>query len=950
MVVDQFEELFRYEKFEKSQHEERQDSAAFVELLLEVSRQIEFPVYIILTMRSEFLGNCTEFRGLPQALNNGQYLIPRMTREEKREAVTGPIAIGGATVTPMLVSRLLNDVGDNPDQLPILQHALRRTWDYRARGRREGQPLDLLDYEAIGTMAQALSRHAEEAYAELNTQRSRTICEKLFKLLIEVDERGYAVRRPARVHDICRMIDASEKEVIDVIDVFRRPGRTFLMPPGPVELQPDSDIDISHESLMRIWTRLSEWVKEEEQSAELYLRLAKSAALYEEGKVGLWRDPELMLALEWQEKNRPNALWAQRYDPSFRRAIRFLDASKEQKQREIAEKEKEQRAKIRRTTAFAVIITIVAIIAIVFAVRAVESKKEAEKQEQEALKQKDEANRARKKADSAADREAKAREEAEKSQKREEKARQKAEKKEEEAIKEKARAEESEKKARQAETAAKENEIKERIQGFIVDMHRKDADFRQYRAKAKELAVISLSPQTEDKGELKALLALTAYRLNEKAFQTLARSTREIFRKCDKNTLNEFDRKKELVEEYKKMEEEYKTLQDKSNKKIVPPEIFEALRRAYIDGEELKDIILPDVESWALAAVGNNILIFNNREGELFRASLKDNPDETRLPILEMTELLSQISVFQATCFAKSDEYFFCGTGDGRIVYWQKNNWKTTNQMGAHKGKILAMAISKNKNCLFYSVKNKIYMCELESGDAPKPVISLQKHNYIMAMSVISGPGPRDSFLVAGDETGDIYQVDISGKTWKKKKMKTGVESYECAFHTAALEPDRKLLVLGDSLGRVHLFTGVDCKKLASGAPISHTAFDNTHNGIVNVLVFSPGGQYLASAGMDGSIMLWDLEGKKGVDIARERPVITITGKQKILSLVFDAKGEYIIFSDERNLRICPTRPGFFYEKLCKKKTREFIPKEWRQYFGESIKQEDTKICFPDKE
>jgi energy-coupling factor transporter ATP-binding protein EcfA2 len=332
VVVDQFEELFRFEKLEKSRHEERQDSAAFVELLLEVSRQTGFPVYIILTMRSEFLGSCTEFRGLPEALNRGQYLIPRMTREEKREAVIGPIAIGGAAVTPMLVSRLLNDVGDNPDQLPILQHALRRTWDYWARIRREGDPLDLVHYEAVGTMARALSRHAEEAYAELKTRRSRTICEKLFKLLIEVDERGYAIRRPARVRDICRMIDASEKEVIDVIHVFRRPGRTFLMPPGTVGLGSDSDIDISHESLMRIWTRLSEWVTEEGQSAELYLRLAKAAALYEEGKAGLWRDPELMLALEWQGKNRPNALWAQRYDPSFRRGKSLKKKkSKEQK-------------------------------------------------------------------------------------------------------------------------------------------------------------------------------------------------------------------------------------------------------------------------------------------------------------------------------------------------------------------------------------------------------------------------------------------------------------------------------------------------------------------------------------------------------------------------------------------------------------------------------------------
>lgn len=80
-------------------------------------------------MRSDYLGDCAQFWDLPEAINDGQYLIPRMTREQRRAAITGPVAVGGAKITPQLVNRLLNDVGDNPDQLPILQHALLRTWE-----------------------------------------------------------------------------------------------------------------------------------------------------------------------------------------------------------------------------------------------------------------------------------------------------------------------------------------------------------------------------------------------------------------------------------------------------------------------------------------------------------------------------------------------------------------------------------------------------------------------------------------------------------------------------------------------------------------------------------------------------------------------------------------------------------------------------------------------------
>ena len=73
------------------------------------------------------------------------------------------------------------------------------------------------------------------------------------------------------------------------------------MPPAAVPLDEDSLIDISHESLIRNWERLKEWVDEESQSAQIYRRLAETAVLHERGHAGLWRDPDLQLALDWRE-------------------------------------------------------------------------------------------------------------------------------------------------------------------------------------------------------------------------------------------------------------------------------------------------------------------------------------------------------------------------------------------------------------------------------------------------------------------------------------------------------------------------------------------------------------------------------------------------------------------------------------------------------------------------
>ncbi len=117
-------------------------------------------------MRSDFVGDCMQYAGLPEAVNAGMYLVPRMTRDELHSAITGPVAVGGGEIEPRLVARLLNDAGDDPEQLPVLQHALMRTWDYWTRHRTTGEAIDMRHYEAIGTMASALSRHADEAYQD----------------------------------------------------------------------------------------------------------------------------------------------------------------------------------------------------------------------------------------------------------------------------------------------------------------------------------------------------------------------------------------------------------------------------------------------------------------------------------------------------------------------------------------------------------------------------------------------------------------------------------------------------------------------------------------------------------------------------------------------------------------------------------------------------------------
>jgi hypothetical protein len=342
IIVDQFEELFRFAGV--GDHPGREDdAAAFVKLLLEATTQTDLPIYVVITLRSDFIGDCTRFRDLPETVNSGLYLIPRMTRGQRREAIVGPVAVERGEIAPRLVNRLLNDVGDAPDQLPALQHALMRTWDYWVANRTLDEPIDLRHYEAIGGIASALSRHADEVYDGLPSQRARDIARILFLCLSEKGADNREVRRPTKVSEIAAVAGADISDVIAIVESFRQPGCSFLMPPSEIPLREGTVIDISHESLIRGWERLKDWVKEETNSAATYSRLADAAAQHELGNAGLLRDPALQVALDWRDRQLPNEAWARRYHSGFLAAMRFLDASKSAREDE-ARREEELRA------------------------------------------------------------------------------------------------------------------------------------------------------------------------------------------------------------------------------------------------------------------------------------------------------------------------------------------------------------------------------------------------------------------------------------------------------------------------------------------------------------------------------------------------------------------------------------------------------------------------------
>ncbi|MBN1560491.1 hypothetical protein JW998_09585 [candidate division KSB1 bacterium] len=365
ILVDQFEELFRFGLY-TDDPAKREDAAAFVALLLQLSAQTDYPVYICLTMRSDYIGDCDAFAGLPQAMNRSQYLVPRLTREQRREAIAGPVHTANAAIAPRLLDRLLNESGNDRDDLPVLQHVLMRTWFFWQQN--SSDMLDIEHYEKAQTIYKALDQHAEEAYQELDGDE-RVLAKKMFQALTMVDPEKRRIRRPTHYKKLAAICNVEPAELLPIIKRFRDEQRNFLVL-FPPNIDRDPIVDIAHESLIRNWDRLKNWVDEEAEAVKDYKDIVRRARRHSTRGGSLLSGSDLLYAIKWKNILASDKSWAAQYTDKESEAeenrIIVLEYLEKSRQKNDAENEEQLKKKRReeRQRIYQLIAPVIAIILI----------------------------------------------------------------------------------------------------------------------------------------------------------------------------------------------------------------------------------------------------------------------------------------------------------------------------------------------------------------------------------------------------------------------------------------------------------------------------------------------------------------------------------------------------------------------------------------------------------
>ena len=792
VVVDQFEELFR---FKNSQDKNAiNESVAFVKLLLNAVKDKNAKIYVVLTMRSDFIGDCAQFQELTELINDSQYLIPRMTREDVQNAIKGPIAVGGGKISNRLTNQLLNEIGDNQDQLPILQHALMRTWDYWSKYKAEGEVIDIPHYESIGRMEKALSEHANEAFDEL-TPEGKDICQNLFKTLTEKGSENRGTRRPTVVKEIAEISICDPTQIIEIFENFSQTGRSFLTSSDQV-ITPSSVIDISHESLMRIWDRLIAWVEEESGAVSMYLKLSESAALYQVGKTGLWRPPDLQLATKWKELKKPTLTWAVRHDIAFERTMSFLTASVLDHEAEELNKIKLQKKALRRSRIFAIVLGTAAIILMFILVWAILQKVKADKltieaNEQRLLAQEQSiiAEKNAKQAQIEKENAKKSALEAIEAKNESEKNLILADKNAEEAQRNLNVAKVNEKKAKAASEQAEANAVEAKknadealTQKALADKSSKKAQNLRMLSIAQSMAV--KSQQIKKDLDQKALVAFQAFQFNK-----------------------EFEGENHNSDIYSGLYDVLKTKKPKDYNNLIG---HKSSVRA----------ITADQKSNQLMTTGS--------DGNIFSWNLND-PDNAKL-------IGNTKEINRSLALSNNGQWLACGTEKSKVILFDMNS-ATKKVLKGHSKVVWALAFMDNNTLISASADSTIRLWNITDE---KSIIIGKTKSRIKSFAL----SPDKNFIVGASDKGEII-------LWNKSKDYSSTilhNNPSRSISQITYSKDGKYIAFGDQQGLVSIFN-------VANKTIEYDLIGQSAR--ITDLEFSANDMFLASASFDGTVQIF---------------------------------------------------------------------------------------------
>ncbi len=942
ILVDQFEEFYTNPE-NYSNGKPSKQSQIVVNTILETAKialKEDLPIYIICTMRSDYIGQCASFPGLPEYIGFSQFFVPRLKRKEMYQVVKEPALLSGNRISQRLVEILINELREGFDQLPVLQHALNKLWETADRGKSEMDLIHLAQLSGIPVrylpkdeqekfktwfaelpeyrkkyfdhhgLDKVLATHANGLYETsheyfINNGRangieqtisendSKLIIKKVFQCLTKIDE-GKTVRNRMTLQEITNIVNLPNIELKIVqwhLNIFREQGNTLISPfisedAASSDLSPETVLDITHESLIRNWNRLKDWADEEYDNWIQFLDFKK--------QLQRWIDSEnsvdYLLSIgpltffdNWYDEVKPNNYWLARYDErdipdedKLKDADEILKSASAFIEKSKWEISKARRAK-RRIRQFTIAAATALIILLSgFSFWAYNERTYALDQTRIAELQKEEALLANRKAILAKNTANKAKIISQDSEKKALKAQKEAEKAKLLALNAKQLAEIASLRAKEQEENAKREAEKAEKQRKVAEVEKERAELAENRARKLSLLTLAQS------------LALKSTILDEnKQLIALLAVQAYNFNVANGGKLND-------------------------------PAIYEALRSSYValHSKNPNTLTGSKAEPRSIVFPGDTPSLFSVGKDGILNEWNVDN-----LTIINSTTFNSNYQSSISSLYYKPDgTMLVTGHDNNAICLWGsgKDNTKF-KEIKAHSAYIRAVAFNTDGNSIATAGKDSVIIFWDHSSDPPTETRRIESPGAVRSM-IYSANG---KFVFVALEKGDILRYSISSL-----EAITVYASVSTKPLSMMINNFQEKLIVGFSDGKVRIFD------------LKSETFEyeqlNSHTTRIEFIDISNDGKLMAVVGSDNIIKIYL------IDYLESKPIVLKDHKTKVRCMNFGNDNKLFVGCADNSIRFWETEPIIIVEKIGSLVNRNLTQEEWEGFIGKNVEYENT--------
>jgi ABC-type glycerol-3-phosphate transport system substrate-binding protein/energy-coupling factor transporter ATP-binding protein EcfA2 len=261
LVIDQFEEVFTLVDDEDTR-------TRFLDAIVAATTDPRSRVRVVVTLRADFYDRPLQYKRFGELLAARTYAVTPLSVGELERAVAGPAEAVGVGVDARLVGEVVAEVADRPGALPLLQYALTELFEER-----RDSTLTLEAYRELGGVSGALARRAEDLYGRLN-QVGQEATRQLFLRLVGLGEAGSEDTRKRVLRSELTSLEVDRESMEAAIDTFGN-RRLLSFDRDPETRGPT--VEVAHETLLREWGRLRDWIESAREDLRMHARLSTAA-------------------------------------------------------------------------------------------------------------------------------------------------------------------------------------------------------------------------------------------------------------------------------------------------------------------------------------------------------------------------------------------------------------------------------------------------------------------------------------------------------------------------------------------------------------------------------------------------------------------------------------------------------------------------------------------------